>query len=81
VARLFIKKTASLSLKLLAFFEGYVCLRRRYTDKGIRVDGGPSGRGSGSLSNGVRRRGRSGGDGARERCISRALSRLLLLQL
>jgi hypothetical protein len=64
VARLFIKKTASLDLKLLAFFEGYVRSGRRYTDKDIRVDDSLSGRGSGSLSHGVRRRERSEGDGA-----------------
>jgi hypothetical protein len=55
VARLFTKKIASLDLKLLAFFEGYIRSGRRCTDKGIWVDDSPSERGNGSLFNGVRR--------------------------
>jgi hypothetical protein len=64
MTRLFIKKTASLNLKLLAFFEGYVRSRRRYTDKGIRINNSLSERGSGNFSYGVWRRGRSEGDNA-----------------
>jgi hypothetical protein len=64
VARLFIKKTASFDLKLLAFFEGYVRSKRRYTDKDIRIDDSLSERGSDSLSYGVRRRKRSENNGA-----------------
>jgi hypothetical protein len=42
-------ETASLSLKLLSFYKGRIRSRRQCTDKGIRIDGNSSGRGSGSI--------------------------------